>query len=115
VSMSRMMLVRLEAGEVIEAENYTQAHDIARYLLGLRRDDPPQNCAHCGISELELGGLVSQMHAALDWRNTPPERLRTDYKNCVFSIRPDLDYIALCASCNHKYDSNGWKPAPPLG
>jgi hypothetical protein len=93
------------------ATSYQDAHIVARWLLGLVSSEPVA-CRSCGIKDTELGGLVSQMHAALNWEATPAERLRVDSRGKVFSARPDLDYIALCTSCHRKHDS--WRRALPI-
>jgi hypothetical protein len=95
-----------------EAATYSDAHHVARWLLGLAKRAPVA-CHGCGIKDTELGGLISQMHAALNWQDAPVERLRSDYKGRIFSIRPDLDYVALCTSCHRRRDS--WKYALPPG
>jgi hypothetical protein len=92
-----------------EARTYGQAHLVARWLLGLY-SKPPVACRHCGVLDTEQPSrLVSPMHAALDWRQAPQDRLRTDYAGRVYSTRPDLDYIALCTSCHRRYDVRAWR------
>ena len=101
----------LETGE---ASEYTEAHRIARWVLGLL-DGPPVACRRCGIldTELELGQRA-RMHAALNWQSAAAAgRLVEGWRGQIFSVRPDLDYIPLCASCHRKHDS--WRTGlPPI-
>ena len=86
-----------------EAWNYTEAHLVARWCLGLLHDAPVP-CRHCGVPDTE-----TRFHAALDWASASADRLRSDRWGRVFSCRPDLDYIALCIPCHVRYDRTGWR------
>jgi hypothetical protein len=81
-----------------EARTYGQAHCVARWCLGIY-DPAPVACRDCGVTDWERA-----VHAALDWQAAPASRLRADYRGRVFSVRPDLDYIPLCAPCHKRFD-----------
>lgn len=91
-----------------EARTYSDAHLVARWVLGLLHPDPVV-CRRCAVTDYD-----ANMHAALDWESAAPAgRLRVDRAGKIFSARPDLDYIPLCASCHKRHDT--WRKAlPPL-
>ena len=86
-----------------EARSYGDAHLVARWCLGLFGAEPV-HCARCGVPD-----TCRTLHAALDWQSAPTESLCTDYRNRIYSARPDRDYMPLCGSCHARYDRSAWK------
>jgi integrase len=97
--------VRAQVRDQGGARTYTQAHLVARLHLGLL-DRAPVACRGCGKPGWPL-------NAALNWPEVPAERLRADYRDSIFSVAPESDYIPLCNGCHRRVDS--WRAALPKG
>ena len=66
------------------ATSYSDAHIVARWLLGLVSPEPVA-CRSCGIKDTEMGGLVSKMHAALNWER----RVNEEQKKFMDNMKPN--------------------------